>query len=226
MCWDIDKQICSHHQLTNFNSVQHVYVRGIGTLNNCIKYFPNATELIIKDYSETSNISIPTTLNRIVSLAQISKLIFIDSVEFPFEELIKLLCFTSNLHTLKYDILAFYSGNPKLIQKTDAFQYVSKRNKIKNLDIGESCTLKEIEMIINLFPQLEDLKTGIVERDFEQMIRFLLSKNNNQTSHLLFLCILKAHKGYLSKLKKLIKSENLLDGYLIKSVNRDLYLWC
>lgn len=136
-----------------------------------------------------------------------------------------MLYFISNLHTLKYDFISFNESNAKLIQKSDIFQYVSNTNKLKNLDLGDNCILEEIEMFVNLFPQLEYLKTGIIKREIKQIIRYLLSKNNQQTRHLSFLCILEMPKIWLRKLNMLIKLENLLDSYFIKFINRDLYLW-
>ncbi|CAF4187838.1 unnamed protein product, partial [Adineta steineri] len=44
-------------------------------------------------------------------------------------------------------------------------------------------------------------------------------------SHLVFLCIKDLPKTYLNKLNILIKSDNLLEHYFIKFINRDLYLW-
>jgi hypothetical protein len=220
--WGLYKQICSQNQATNFNSVKHLHIYGIGTSNKDGIYFPNATELTIKDDTETFSDSIPTTLDHILPLKQLTKLIFLDSLGFPFEQLIDLLCFTPNLHTLKYDLISFNETDFQSIQKTDSFQYVSKMNQLKTLDISETSLLKQIQIFINLFPRLERLKTGVIKREIVHIIRFLLSK---ETCHLFFLCLLKIPKTYLRKLNMLIQSENLLDDYYIKLINRDLYLW-
>ncbi|CAF1516079.1 unnamed protein product, partial [Rotaria sordida] len=71
----------------------------------------------------------------------------------------------------------------------------------------------------------EYLKTEMMRKDIELIIRFLFSENNHQTHYLYYLCILEIPKIYLKKLNMLIKSENLLDHYSIKFINRDLYLW-
>jgi len=93
--WKLDKQICPHVQETNLNSVKHVYICSKRTTNNSVNYFPNATELTIKDYFKTSDDSISTTLNRIIPLTQLTKLV-IESYNYPFEQLVKLLCSTPN----------------------------------------------------------------------------------------------------------------------------------
>ncbi|CAF1134906.1 unnamed protein product [Rotaria sordida] len=223
--WELNKKFCSDYKQTNFSSVKHVRVSNLVESNTSTNYFPNATQLTIKHDLETLPHSISIILNRIVPLAKLTKLIFIYSYDFPFEQSIELLGFTPNLHTLKYDVIIFNETNSKLIQQNNIFQYVSKINKIKNLEIHQSSTLEEIKMIVNLFPQLEYFKTKMIRKEIELIIRFLLSKNNHQIYHLYYLCILEIPKIYLKKLNMLIKLENLLDDYSIKLINRDLYLW-
>jgi len=82
-----------------------------------------------------------------------------------------------------------------------------------------------MELIINLFPQLEYFKTGIQRTEIVQIMRYLLPKNNKKSRHLFFLCISEIPKICLREINMLIKCEKLLDDYFIKFVNRDLYLW-
>jgi len=144
---------------------------------------------------------------------------------FPFDEIVKLLRFTPNLHTLKLDHLSTYETSLKLIQESDAFQYLSNKNKIINLEIRLWCSLEEIQLIVNLFPKLEYLKIGVCRKEIEQIVRYLFTNNNNKTCHLFFLCISQIPKICLREINMLIKYEKLLDDYFIKFVNRDLYLW-
>ncbi|CAF3301822.1 unnamed protein product, partial [Rotaria sp. Silwood2] len=65
-------------------------------INMDLNYFPNITHWTIKHYFQTSEDSIITTLNCIIPLAQLKKYA-IESLNFPFEEIIELLRFTSNL---------------------------------------------------------------------------------------------------------------------------------
>ncbi|CAF4508575.1 unnamed protein product [Rotaria sp. Silwood2] len=96
--------------------------------------------------------------------------------------------------------------NPQLIKQNENFQYVSKTNKIRHLD-------------------LQYLKTCMKRKEIGQITKYLLSRNNNKTQHLFFLCISETSKICLKELNVLIKSENLLNHYFIKFINRDLYLW-
>ncbi|CAF1261998.1 unnamed protein product [Rotaria sordida] len=215
--WEMVNQHCPHVQEMNLNSVKHVHICCKRIANNSLKYFPNATQLTIKYYFNVS----ADTLNRIIPLKQITILI-IDLYTFSFEQLINLLYFLPNIHTLKCNFINYNENN----LLNDIFQYVSKTNKIKNLYIKSLCTLDLIKLIINLFPKLEYLKTGIYRKEFKEIIRYILSKNNNNnTRHLYLLCITEIPKICLTEMDVLIEVEHLLDQYFIKYINRDLYLW-
>jgi hypothetical protein len=223
-CWEFEKKICPHLQETDLKSIKHVRIRSKQATKNCVNYFPNTTELAIEHYFKTYDDSISTTLNRIIPLTQLTKLV-ITSYDFPFKETVKLLCFTPNLHTLKFDSIPLRETNSKLIKQSESFQHVSKTNKIQNLNLRGRCSMEKIQLIVNLFPQLESLKTGMNRKEIGQIIRYLFSKTNNKTRHLLFLCISETPKICLKELNTLIKLENLLVDYMIKFINCDLYLW-
>ncbi|CAF4552830.1 unnamed protein product, partial [Rotaria sp. Silwood2] len=192
--------------------------------NIYLNYFPNVTHLTIKHYFQTSDDSIITTLKSIIPLVQLTKLT-IESDDFSLEEIIELLRFIPNLYALRLNFLSNKETNAKLIKQNEKFQYVSKRNKIKNLDLCQCCSLNQIQLIVNLFPQLEYLKTCMNRKEIGQIIKYLLSKTNNKTQHLFFLCISQIPKICLKELNVLIKLENLLNDYSIKFINSDLYLW-
>jgi len=192
--------------------------------DTCINYFPNVTALTITNSFEISDDPISITLNRIVSLKQITKLV-IEPYNFYFEQLIDLLRFTPNLHTLKYDLICFHQNTAASIQEDKEFLFISNVNKVKRLDIRETCTLKEVQMLANLFPQLQYLQTGMNKKQIKEIISFLLSKTNTKTSQLSFLCIKEIPTICLRELDMLIKFENLHKDYFIEFVNSDIYLW-
>ncbi|CAM4969866.1 unnamed protein product [Rotaria socialis] len=222
--WDGDAKECSHIQESNLNSIQHILIYSYQIKNNDLIYLPNITQITIKHYPRQPNGSITTSLDSMIQLKQVKKLI-IQCHDFPFEELIKLLSFTLNLHTLKLKLISLNENNIRLIQQSENFQYVSKTNQVKHLDLFQLCEFNQIELIINLFPQLEYLKTGINYKEIQQITRYLLSKTSNKAQHLFFLCISGIPKVFLKKLNVLIKSENLLHDYCIRFINRDLFLW-
>ncbi|CAF4917023.1 unnamed protein product [Rotaria sp. Silwood1] len=93
--------------------------------------------------------------------------------------------------------------------------------QVINLIFLHCCSFGEIQIFINVFPQLESLQTGEFQKQIVQITRCFLSKMD----HLFFLNITYIIKTYLQKFNFLIKSENLLDDYLIKFIDHDLYLW-
>jgi hypothetical protein len=206
------------------NSVQHVRIGSKQLTDSSANYFPNATELTIQHYFETSDDSIITTLNRIVPLQQLTKLV-IKSFDFPFEQILQLLHCTFNLHTLVLNSIFIQKNSLKFIKQSDTFQYVSKANKIQNVKIHHSCNLESIPLIIDLFPRMEYFQTGMVRKEIEQIVQYVLTKIDNQTPHLYFICMSKVPKRCLREIDRLIKREKLLDDYFIKFVNYDLYLW-
>ena len=207
-----------------YNSVKHVHIRSEYVINNSKSYFPNADQLIIEKKFKRFGNFISTALNGILPLKQLNALI-IEAVSITFEQLIKLIHCTPNLHTLKFQFILLSKSNGTLIEQNEIFQQVSNTNKITNLELHESCTLENVQMIMKLFPQVEYLKTGMNRKSIHQIIRFLFSKTNPTTRRLYFLCISQIPKVCLRELNMLMKIENLLNAYFIKYINHDLYLW-
>ncbi len=82
-----------------------------------------------------------------------------------------------------------------------------------------------ITLIVDLFPRLEDLKIRTKHKEILPVIEHLLLYKNN-LSNLFCLCIFEISTACVKSLDLTIKAKKLLDDYLIKLVDRDLYLWC
>ncbi|CAF3164044.1 unnamed protein product [Rotaria sp. Silwood2] len=197
--WQLDKQICQSAQETNLNSVKHVYICSTKTNKNPANYFPNATELTIKHCLEKLDDLLVQTLNRIVPLRQLTKLIIKD-FHINFDKFIDVLYLRPHLHTFKSDFLSLNSIYPSAIRKTGTFRHVLHTNRIKTLELRHECTLEEIQLIVDLFRQLNYLNIGMKSKEIEPIVQYQLTV--------------------------MIEKENVLDDYLIKFVNRDMYLWC
>jgi hypothetical protein len=208
----------------NFNSVKHVRTCSREATDDLVNYFSNATELTIEKYLEIPDDSMARTLNRIIPLKQLT-ILDIGCSRFSLEEIVELMRYTPNLHTLKFQFPPINEISLHSIQQSKIFRNVSKTNKINHVKIHISCRLVHIPFILNLFPRLEYLKTRMLRREIGQMVQYLLTKRFSQASHLFFLCIPETPKVCLRELNTLIKSENLLDDYFIKIIYRDLYLW-
>jgi len=216
----MDDTICLDLQAKNkLNSVKHVHIHSKKATINSIHSFPYATKLTIEHYFQTTNNSIPKTLQCIIHLKQLTELV-IQSYDFLFEEIIQLIHFTPYLSRLKFRLSSLDKMDCNSIEHSQLFQYVSNQNQIKYLDLHMNCTLEIMQLVIHLFPRLEYLKTGMNKIEINEIVRYLLSK----TDHLVFLCITEIPKRCLKEFKLLIQSENLFKDYFIKFINRDLYL--
>lgn len=98
-------------------------------------------------------------------------------------------------------------------------------NRIKILEIRVASKLPKIELIMKLFTKIISLEIGIDRKELEQIIRHILIKQNTTVYDLHFLCLLRMPKICLKELNRLFQKENLLDNYLMKFIQRDLYLW-
>ncbi|CAF3719468.1 unnamed protein product [Adineta steineri] len=200
----------------SFTSVKQISIHGTQTYMDCCVYFPNVNELTIYDCG-----SISTSLNKILPLQQLNKLI-INSKKFRFKDILNLINVTSNLKTFKLYYHSIDGDQLKIIEQSDIYQSVLNKNQIENLEIIHCCcSLKEILFFSQLFSKLKTFQIEIIRKEFISIMRYLLLK----MSHLVFLCVKDLPKIYSNKLNILIKSDNLLEHYFIKFINRDLYLW-
>ncbi|CAF3832632.1 unnamed protein product [Rotaria sordida] len=216
--------ICSNIQKENLNSVTHLCIANEEVEHDCMNYFPNVKTLSIKNEFIKSSDSTIATLQRMIPLKQLTKIVT-ECCIFPIDNIINLLCFTPNVHTLNLNSLLLYDINKNSNKQNEIFQYVSEKNKIQTLVLYWKCSLSDVKFIVDLFPRLEYFKVEMNIKEIEQIIRFLLSKTHNKTQSLCYLCLLKIPKVFLKQTKILIKSENLLNNYSIKYIDNDLHLW-
>ena len=209
---------------TNVDSVQHLHIHNANIKKQFMGYFKNAIELTLPETFDIHRHSIVDNLNRIITLQQLIKLT-INCYNLPFEQMIELLQFTSNINTLKFNSMLLSQIDSISIQQNDVFKLVSKMNIVTNLTIEKEITLKQIQLLVVLFSRLEYLKIDLSEGTFKSIIQFLLSKSNDNTRYLSSLCISKQDKHFMEILTNLLESEKLLDDYTLKVINCKLYLW-
>ncbi|CAF1554585.1 unnamed protein product [Rotaria sp. Silwood1] len=212
------------HQETNLNSVLHVYIYGEQTINDCINYFPNATHVTFYDNFCLRTRSFSSTLNHIISLQQLTN-IDIDTNRFSFQKFCELLQFAPNVNTLMIKSEILKGAYSESMRQSEIFRLASNINIIKHMTIKDKCTLKKIEILLSLCPRLQSLTSDVNWHDFESIIRYLLSKTNENVRHLYLFCVSNACPELFERLKSLIKSEKLIDDYSTKYINSKLYLW-
>jgi hypothetical protein len=203
------------------NTVHHLYIRNTKAVDQFVGYFPNVTELTLLKSFVTLDNSVITSLNCIIPLKQLTQL-SLDYHRLAIEEIVELLHVTPNIHTLKLEFLPI---DPINSESNELFQIVSTTNTVRNITIGRESTLENIQLLVTLFPRLEYLTVNLFKENLQSIARFLLSKSNDNTRYLSLLCISKQRNDMMEELKSLLESENLLDDYTIKVINRKLHLW-
>ncbi|CAF2878103.1 unnamed protein product [Rotaria sp. Silwood2] len=221
---DLGQKIGSHDLEMKENAADHVCIHSRNTMEKFVGNFRNATKLTLSDTFEIPRDSIVRDLNRIIPLEQLSTL-SLDCHRFAFHQVIELLNFTPNVHTLKLNSILLNGSDSVSIQQNATFRIVSNTNIVKNMIIAKESTLEKIQLLVAIFPRLEYLTINLYREDLETIARFLLSKPNNNTRHLSLLCISKQLRDLVEKLRVLIEVENLLDDFTLKVIHRKLYLW-
>ncbi|CAF4777367.1 unnamed protein product, partial [Rotaria sp. Silwood2] len=139
---EIDEKLGLHHQREHFKSVKHLtIVHKIES--NSRNYFSNFNQLTIGyDVEILDDNSFITNLKCMIHLKQFTKLV-INIRRFPFEEIIKLLCLTPNLHTLQFDEYSLQEINSNFTKYNILLQDILKKNKIENLVLTGTCSLNQ-----------------------------------------------------------------------------------
>ena len=222
----IDKTASLYECLSTLNPVQYVHIQSEQSIIDCKYYFPNATELIFERGCSTTRVSIVTILKSIMPLNQLTKLV-IDCTYFSIQKVIKILYHTPNTHTLMLKSMACYKRRDDYtsIQQSEEFQFVSNKNNIENVTCDTACKLEQIKLIVALCPRMKYFTINRRTNHIESIIRFLLDKTNPNTRHLCVLGFSRVWNNWCDKLDQLIKSETLLDDYILKRIKWNLYLW-
>lgn len=140
---------------------------------------------------------------------------------FSLIQVIKLLCSTPKIHTLKLDSISIDNGEFTFTEQNQSFRYVSNSNIIRNIILQEKCSLEKVKILRALCPHLENLTIGIDRKNLSSIIEFLLSPSNARQLHLL--CTSGVSRSCLEEIKKLINLEK--HDYSIKFINNKLYIW-
>ena len=165
------------------------------------------------------------TLSHSIPLRRLTTLSF-EFEYFSVQKLLKILCCTPNIHTLKLKTIPGCQNNDDTsLEKSEDFHLVSHTNVITNITHEGDCTLNEIKLLVTLCPRMEHLTIKTRSRTLESILRFLLDRTNQHTRHLYSLCFSRVHNDCFEKVAKLIKFEGLLNDYTLKKLAWKLYLW-
>jgi hypothetical protein len=210
--------------LRNTDSVTSVHIKSQKSIKNCINYFSNATELTFHNNFPINHNSIATSLSNIIPLNHLTKLT-IECHRFAFGKVVELLSVIPNIHTLILKSMPIYTNEYLSIQQNRNFQFVSNINSITNVTIEEKCTLEQLQLLVALCPRLEHIKINPHIKSLELILRFIFDKTNHNTRHLFSLIFFNIEHKCRDKPELLIKSEKLIENYLIMAIHRRVYLW-
>ncbi|CAF1406898.1 unnamed protein product [Rotaria sordida] len=161
---------CLNSDKTNLKSVHHVHIRSEKAMINYMNYFPNATELTLEYSMSVCRDSISTTLNNILPIRQLTKLV----IGFHYFSLIKiteLLYFMPNIQTLVLESMPLYGNTNEDIEQNKTFQLVSNQNTIRDVTLKEVCTLDKIQLLLKLCPRMQHLAIETRARDLESIMQ-------------------------------------------------------
>jgi hypothetical protein len=158
-------------------------------------------------------------LDRIMPLTKLYKL-SVHCPDFSIEELMELLYFSPNIHTLIINSISSEIIDSILIQRTQTFRTIVNRNKIKNIILKENSPAQNIVFFIKLCPQLQQLTIDMSRIDVLLFLQ-LNEMCNIDFGHLSFLCFLNTD-GFLGK--EIVPY--LPSTYTSKTISKNLYVWC
>jgi len=115
--------------------------------------------------------------------------------------------------------------NDLAIQENKNFRLITQKNIITYIAIKEKYVLEGIQLIIALRPWLEHLTIRISRDFFVKILRFLLSKTDENMRHLFSLCFLDLAEELVQSLEFLLESEGLFDDYSFRFFDNKLFLW-
>ncbi|CAF1002950.1 unnamed protein product [Adineta steineri] len=224
LCKQIHPSTCLNSKKTHLQSVQHLRIDNENQIIDCTYYFPNVTTLTLENSLSCTRKLITINLNHIIPLKQLTKLV-IKSRSFSLTKIIEVLRFTPHIRTLIFESMPLYGVNYKSIQQNQTFQLVSNTNMITNVTFKQGCTLNKLQLFVALCSRIQHLTIGHDTEDLESIVRFLLKKRNENTSHLCLIRLVSTCPFFLTTLKTLIESETLLTDYKLKKINTDIHLW-
>jgi hypothetical protein len=216
---------CKCHDKAHLNLVEHVTIKHVGVLKNCLKYFPNATQLTFcKNCIDGYDEHLIDSLRRTIPLIRLTTL-NMNNIYSELGILINILQLTPNIHTLTWVHIHDSPKDLLSIQDSETFRLVSKQNQIKNIIIKHDYTKKMMEVLINLCPRVQYISFGYSRRSLDATVYYLLSEIKEATSHLFSLCIFSASPKWIGEWEELIKSREVFDDYSTKAIDGKYYIW-
>ena len=224
MSTELVKRTAPCTKQTLMNSVRYLELTNKNSLLSWTSYFPNVTELTFKAYpfEENKHIS-PHSLHRVFPLNQITRLSIL-GLDLYLRNFLRLITQLPNIHTLRFSTELLIQMDLDNIQYDTTFHIASTTNKVKSLQADVLRTLDQIKLLVNLFQRLEQINICL-QRDYsEEILQYLLMRNNDKIRHLHSLLILTDDSTMFQKIMNLIQSEKRLVD-CVNGGNAQIRLW-
>ncbi len=208
------------------HSVRYITIKNEKAVDSCSTSFPNVTELTLDFYHGVRSTLFTTdALRRTISVTHLQKLI-IDSNHLTFKEIVDVLLYIPNIHTLGIRGIKTTAKEIATLQKSKKFRLVSEQNKIKNVVIS-NYSLMAIKMLVDICLELQHLSLNRFGKCFIKIVRYLLSKNARKYSGIssFSLRMFRLNNKLIKKVKILVQSKKHIDDYSLKVLENEFYLW-
>jgi hypothetical protein len=163
-------------------------------------------------------------LQRTIPLIHLKKLT-ISCNYFTFKEMLDMLLDIPNIHALVVPSLIITAKEVSSLEESENFRLVSKRNKIKSIQIT-NYLLRTIKILIKLCPELQHISMGTFRQPFETVVRFLLSEDKKTPCHAssLSLSMFRIDEILIGKLKMIVASKENVGEYSFNVIYHKIYL--
>ena len=207
----------------NMNSVKQLYIHSSEAMRTFPTCFSNVTQVTLSSRFNLKRNTFLNDFSHLISLRNLTELT-LNCDRFHFEQILELLSYSPNIHTLNLNTLSLGRTKSTVIQQTDLFRLVSNTNMISHLTIRQLIRLKKVQLITALCCRLECLTVNVANDDLKPIIRYLLSKCEKKKRYLSSICFTKCSR-FTEDIQRVISNEQLLDNYTLNSANGKVFLW-
>lgn len=145
------------------------------TINSSLQ-FPYTTDLCLWGQGARGNFSFISDLNRMFDFTKLTNF-SVQCPDFGYQQLSELLNRLPNVHSLTLFTNASYLSAPANL--------VRNHNRIENVLVRGLCRFEQIEILMNLTPNVKRLEIEIDDEQLEMIVRFLLPNKTVDSTEIL-----------------------------------------